>query len=115
MNRKNIWVHIVLAVVLVGLAAVAGQINKWLRHAPKEEKAVIRVTPKPVAVSRAATEREPEVFVRFKANVSPAEIRKIAASIMIGWKTTSKRSAVYWRSMILTMQIRKKLPNNTGG
>lgn len=81
MNRKNIWVHIVLAVVIVGLAAIAGQISKWSSRnvSSVKDKTVIKVTPKPVTVSRSVNEREPEVFVKFKSNVSLAEIRKITA------------------------------------
>ena len=38
MNRNNIWVHIVLAVVLIGLAAVAGQISRWVNGGDKIDK-----------------------------------------------------------------------------
>ena len=29
MNRNNIWIHIGIAVILVTLAAVIGQIDRW--------------------------------------------------------------------------------------
>ena len=29
MNRNNIWIHIGLAVVLITLAAVLGQLGRW--------------------------------------------------------------------------------------
>lgn len=81
MNRKNIWVHIVLAVVIIGLAAVAGQISRWVSRdkGTGTGKTSTKVTPKPVAVPRSINEREAEVLVKFKSNVSLAEISKITA------------------------------------
>ena len=29
MNRNNIWIHIGIAVVLITIAAVLGQIDRW--------------------------------------------------------------------------------------
>ena len=29
MNRSNIWIHVGIAVVVVALAAVLGQIERW--------------------------------------------------------------------------------------
>lgn len=80
MNRNNIWVHIVLAVVLIGLAAVVGQISRWVSRDKKVEvKTTTKITPKPVAVPRSINEREAEVLVKFKSSVSLADISKIAA------------------------------------
>jgi subtilisin family serine protease len=80
MNRNNIWVHIILAVVLIGLAAVAGQIARWVsKDKTAVNKTASKVTPKPVAVPRSVNDREAEVLVRFKSNVSLTEISKIAA------------------------------------
>lgn len=81
MNRKNIWVHIVLAITLIGLAAIVGQISKWSSRKISVVKdiPVTKTVPKPITVSRSVDEREPEVFVKFKSNVSLAEIRKITA------------------------------------
>ncbi len=81
MNRKNIWVHIVLAITLIGLAAIVGQISKWSSRKISVVKdiPVTKTVPKPITVSRSVNEREPEVFVKFKSNVSLAEIRKITA------------------------------------
>ncbi len=80
MNRNNIWIHIVLAIVVIGLAAVAGQISRWVSRDKKVDysKTSTKVTPKSVAVPRSLNEREPEVLVKFKPNVSLTEISKIA-------------------------------------
>lgn len=81
MNRNNIWVHIVIAIVLVGMAAIAGQIARWVSNDRVVEvnKPSTRVPNKPVAVPRSVNEREAEVLVKFKSNVSLAEISKLAA------------------------------------
>lgn len=82
MNRNNIWVHIVIAIVLIGMAAIAGQISRWVStdfSVSKVEKNSTRVPNKPVAVPRSVNEREAEVLVKFKPNVSLAEIGKLAA------------------------------------
>ena len=80
MNRNNIWVHIVIAIVLIGMAAVAGQISRWVsRDRVAEIKPSSKSTQKPVAVSRSANEREAEVLVKFKSNVTLADIAKLTA------------------------------------
>lgn len=80
MNRNNIWVHIVIAVVLVGIAAIAGQVSKWFSADFSVSKTTsTKVTPKPVAVPRSVNAREAEVLVKFKSNVSLADINKITA------------------------------------
>jgi subtilisin family serine protease len=81
MNRNNIWVHISFAVILVALAAVIGQIDRWrvaLRTLPPSTSCPIRSVPKTVpAVPQA---RPPELLVRFKPGVSLDEIRRIAVA-----------------------------------
>lgn len=80
MNRNNIWVHIVIAIVLIGMAAIAGQISRWVsKDKSLEVKTTTKSTQKPIAVPRSINEREAEVLVKFKPNVSLAEIAKIAA------------------------------------
>jgi thermitase len=78
MNRRNIWIHISIAVVIIAIAAITGQISRWksTKNAVVTEK-VTKVPQKPVAVQRSANEREAEVLVKFKANVSLADIKKI--------------------------------------
>ncbi len=77
MNRNNIWIHIGIAVVVVTLAAVLGQIGRW-------ETSLRQTTTKSVAESerekRKPVSAEPEVLVRFKPGVTLDEIKKIAAT-----------------------------------
>ena len=80
MNRRNIWIHISIALVIIGVAALAGQISRWksaTRTTISEKTS--KIPTKPVVVQRSANEREAEVLVKFKPNVSLADIRKIAA------------------------------------
>ena len=65
MNRNNIWIHIGIAVILITLAAVLGQIGRWraaLRidnDVPKRETA-LQVPPViPIKNDRAANEHGP--------------------------------------------------------
>lgn len=80
MNRENFWIHFCVAVVIISFAAVLGQIGR-LRSRVKPAKSVetSRNTSKPVAVPRSVNDREPEVLVKFKSNITLAEIRKITA------------------------------------
>lgn len=79
MNRQNFIVHLGIAVILVIVAAVAGQIRRWEKEGFHSDTAVKKSTPKPRAVSRSATDKEPEVLVKFRPEVSFDEIKKIAA------------------------------------
>jgi len=79
MNRNNIWIHISIAVVVITLAAVLGQIRSWekmLRPTtpPVDETA----TRRPSAPLELHNGNEPEVLVRFKPGVSLAQIKQIA-------------------------------------
>jgi thermitase len=76
MNRNNFWIHLGIAVVLIALAAITGQIVRWKSTVSKTEETV---KTKPVAVKRSSIEREPEVLVKFRSGVTLAEINKIAA------------------------------------
>jgi thermitase len=79
MNRNNIWIHICIAVVLITMAAVWGQIRRWQSNKVNvaTEKSS-KTAPKPVAPKRSASEKEPEVLVKFRPDVSLADIKKIA-------------------------------------
>jgi thermitase len=77
MNRNNIWVHISLAVVLVTIAAVIGQVDRWrsaLRTPTPRRAQITAVNPPPVKKSNG----DPEVLVRFKAGTTLDMIRNIA-------------------------------------
>jgi subtilisin family serine protease len=80
MNRSNIWIHITLAVILITIAGVLGQIDRWrssLNNAtslPSETK-LNRCPMIPAKEKRTV----PEVLVRFKTGVSLDRIRAIAS------------------------------------
>jgi subtilisin family serine protease len=81
MNRNNIWVHISFAVILLALAAVIGQIDRWraaLRTAPPATSCPIKSIPK--TVPAVPQTRPPELLVRFKQGVSLDEIRRVAVA-----------------------------------
>ena len=80
MNRRNIWINICVAAIVVTMAAVLGQVRRWengLKVVTTKQAA--KIAPKTVAVSRPTDDTEHEVLVKFRPNVSNAEIKKIAA------------------------------------
>ena len=79
MNRNNFWIHFGIAVVLIGLAAIIGQVVRWetMLRQPTTVSEPAKLTPKPIAVKRSSSEKEPEVLVKFRPNVSLAEIKRI--------------------------------------
>jgi subtilisin family serine protease len=80
MNRQNIWIHITIAVVIIASAAVLGQIRRWQSSIGMfRDKTATRQTPKPATVNRSTKDCQPEVLVKFRPEVSLAEIKKIAA------------------------------------
>lgn len=84
MNRNNFWVHLGIAVVLITMAAVLGQIGRWqasLSQWRKENPAKPQITREynPGPLTLATTEGNPEVLVKFKPGVNLAEIKAIAA------------------------------------
>src|SRR5687767_6222494 len=76
MNRNNIWIHVGIATVLITLAAVLGQIDRWrtaLRTPSGETRAV-----RTVSVEKRSA-GAPEVLVRFKPGVSQERIRSLTS------------------------------------
>ena len=80
MNRNNIWIHVGIAVVLITMAAVLGQIGRW-RTALRPAETQVRTGPggNPDAQHNSKGDR-PEVLVRFKPGVSLERIRQIASA-----------------------------------
>src|SRR5437667_11224043 len=84
MNRNNFLPHVALAVILILVAAFAGQLRRWQGY---EWKSHVRIFPsaskraflKDEQVGRADTNASamPEVLVRFKPGVSEETIREI--------------------------------------
>jgi thermitase len=82
MNRNNIWIHIGIAVVIVTMAAVLGQIRRWensLRAMRNQSGDVTKTVPRPASLRRSASDSEPEVLVRFRPGVSLSQIKNLAA------------------------------------
>ncbi len=80
MNRNNIWIHIGLAVVLLSLAAVVGQIERWRVMLKSNNTEVKRVEKKLTDARKSLGADEAEVLVRFKPGVSVERIKAIAAA-----------------------------------
>lgn len=87
MNRNNIFIHIALALVLILVAAFAGQLNRWR----KEWKSQVRIvhteekkkptTTEEIALSETRTFGRPEVLVRFKSGVSLESIDSLTSRL----------------------------------
>jgi len=79
MNRNNIWIHVGLAIVLITIAAVLGQIDRWKTalNVPNAESP--RRVEKIVKLDK--TDAKPaEILVRFKPGVSIDKIRAITST-----------------------------------
>src|SRR6185295_14873140 len=86
MNRNNFLPHIALALVLILVAAFAGQLKRWqgqLRHRahimPASDKQRTPMTTEDVALSERRELNAPELMVKFKPGVSLDRIMNIAA------------------------------------
>jgi len=86
MNRNNIFIHLALALVLILVAAFAGQLNRW-RHrwksfgpVPATEKKRATTTEE-IALSETPNFSRPEVLVRFKSGVSQETIERLTAQL----------------------------------
>ncbi len=85
MNRNNFLIHVALAIVLILVAAFAGQLNRWRKHwksqmriVPAEEKKRPQ-TAEEVAIAEARAHGRPEVLVKFKSTVSLDAIDVLSA------------------------------------
>lgn len=83
MNKNNIWIHLGLALVLIGMAATFGEFRSWQNERNERAKRfgsyeTVEIR-KPVAVRRDSTESEPEVLVKLKKGVNVAEFSKFVA------------------------------------
>ena len=84
MNRNNIFIHIALALVLVLVAAFAGQLNKWrknwrpARFVPVEEKKKA-MTVEDISLSETRSLGAPEILVKFKSGVTQDAIDRLVA------------------------------------
>lgn len=85
MNRNNIFIHIALALVLILVAAFAGQLNRW-RKVWKSQARIVPVEEKKKALSAADISLSdtrslgaPEILVKFKSGVSQESIGRLTA------------------------------------
>ena len=85
MNRNNIFIHLALAIVLILVAAFAGQLNRWRKQwkshvgsIPAAEKKR-RSTAEEIALAKPQLGR-PEVLVKFKPGVSRETIERVDRS-----------------------------------
>ena len=79
MNRNNFLPHVALALVLILVAAFAGQVRNWQRHWHLKKHVLVTV-PLDNSAPRQAVQpkvENTEVFVRFRAGVSEEKIRNI--------------------------------------
>jgi len=85
MNRNNFFIHLALALVLILVAAFAGQLSRW-RKQWKSHLVIIPATEKKkattseeIALTETRSFGRPEVLVKFKAGVSQRAIEQLTA------------------------------------
>ena len=77
MNRNNIWIHIGIAVVVVTLAAVLGQVRRWENSLDSSKTVTVK---RSVSVTSTTSPGQPELLVRFKPGVTLDQIKRLAAA-----------------------------------
>lgn len=85
MNRNNFFIHVALALVLILVAAFAGQLNKWRKQwkssvgpLPTAEKKQ-STTVEDIALTETRGFGRPEVLVKFRSGVSDDTIARLTA------------------------------------
>ncbi len=81
MNRNNIWIHVGLAAVLITIAAVLGQVERWKAALSSSNISpgtqIEKLFPVDEEIKKMS---KPEVLVRFKRGVPITQIRDIAST-----------------------------------
>ena len=80
MNRNNIWIHVGIATVLITIAAVLGQIERWKAALNSSDISQQTQIEKRSSDDPIVKNSRPEVLVRFKHGVSLSQIRDIASA-----------------------------------
>jgi subtilisin family serine protease len=82
MNRNNFLPHVALAVVLILVAAFAGQVRNWRKnwHVKRTTTILVPAVPEAPRMQPVALKHS-EVFVRFRADVSESEIQSLTARL----------------------------------
>ena len=85
MNRNNFFIHLALALVLILVAAFAGQLSRWKKQwgthmgpIPAGEKKKPSTTEE-IALSETRNFGRPEILVKFKSGVSQEAIERLTA------------------------------------
>jgi hypothetical protein len=84
MNRNNIFIHVALALVLILVAAFAGQLNRW-RKQWKSQVRIVQTEKKQPATAEEISLGEtrgfgrPEVLVKFRDGVGLSTIESITS------------------------------------
>ena len=78
MNRGNFLIHLMIAVILIALAAVVGQIGRWRSMLKVQDTTRVTKVVK-VAPANTAVQGEAEVLVRFKPGTTVTEIKRFLA------------------------------------
>ena len=86
MNRNNIFIHIALALVLILVAAFAGQLNRWRREWKSQIRIVqtekkVPTSAEEIALSETRSFGRPEVLVKFKPGVSNETIENLTSRL----------------------------------
>ena len=87
MNRNNIFIHLALALVLILVAAFAGQLNRWQKQwkshvgpIPASDKKR-PTTATDFALNETRTFSRPELLVKFRSGVSQETIENITSRL----------------------------------
>ena len=88
MNRNNFLIHLALAIVLILIAAFAGQLNRWRKDWKSHVPRVVPIAEKKratstedMALAESRLKGRPEVLVKFKAGVSQEAIDELTARL----------------------------------
>ncbi len=88
MNRNNFLPHVALALVLILVAAFAGQLTRWrkewksrVRIMPAAEKSRTATTTEEIALADTQNFGRPEVLVKFKSGVSSESIEILTSRL----------------------------------
>ncbi|HET6974217.1 MAG TPA: hypothetical protein VFH96_09350, partial [Pyrinomonadaceae bacterium] len=84
MNRNNIFIHIALALVLILVAAFAGQLNKWRKQwkhprIVNVEEKKRSTTIEEISINETQSFAAPEILVKFKSGISQEAIERLTA------------------------------------
>ncbi|HKP37435.1 MAG TPA: S8 family peptidase [Pyrinomonadaceae bacterium] len=83
MNRKTLWLNISIALVLILIAAFAGQMHKWQKQQRQNRRSTTSTQPTTTEQDSEDQEmpRRTEILVRFKAGVTQQTIEGITSRL----------------------------------